>query len=124
MYISSPEKDSIDRTMQIAKKSVYRTDDNELENSDAIMYNQRVNDMLKTNKTIDIDDEIIEKLEKTITCNFRLIILNTANSKDKNKDLASQSRSDINNFIGNSVHICKLFYYKIKSFLLNQKYMI
>ena len=124
MYISSPEKDSIDRTMQIAKKSVYRTDDNELENSDAIMYNQRVNDMLKTNKTIDIDDEIIEKLEKTITCNFRLIILNTANSKDKNKDLASQSRSDINNFIGNSVHICKLLYYEIKCCLLNQKYMI
>ena len=124
MYISSPEKDSIDRTMQIAKKSVYRTDDNELENSDAIMYNQRVNDMLKTNKTIDIDDEIIEKLEKTITCNFRLIILNTANSKDKNKDLASQSRSDINNFIGNSVHICKLFYHEIKCCLLNQKYMI
>ena len=120
MYISSPEKDSIDRTMQIAKKSVYRTDDTEMENSDAIMYNQRVNDMLKTNKTIDIDDEIIEKLEKTITCNFRLIILNTANSKDKNKDLASQSRSDINNFIGNSVHICKLLYYEIKRFLLNQ----
>ena len=116
MYISSPEKDSIDRTMQIAKKSVYRTDDNELENSDAIMYNQRVNDMLKTNKTIDIDDEIIEKLEKTITCNHRLIILNTANSKDKSKDLASQSRSDINNFIGNSVHICKLLYYEIKCF--------